>query len=499
MTTTKRLMLVIMAMVMVFASIVPAMAATNGTITISNPSDVDYKVYLMFELESYNKTSGTYAYTITDDWKAFVTEGYGKNYFTLDGDYVTWTEAAEKADLPTVAQEALKYAEENSITPTATLPDGNNSYAATGLTLGYYLVDSSLGVLCGLTTADPDAIISEKNDVPKVEKELLIDVNGNGVADTGEVWDDENNGEIGDTVSYHSIITVKPGAENYVLHDKMDAGLTLDKESVKVEVVTLDANGDINTVAEELVKDTDWTIAFDVPSVHLNVTGVCTFELALTKSYLNGITEDTYVAVSYTATINENAEIAPEENVNRTRLEYGNGYFTEESKTETYVFMFDLIKTDSDNVVINGAEFELYDAREGGNKIPLVAIDGKIKYRVATAEEAEAEGFKSAVIEAGDVYVQGLAGKVYWLEEIAAPAGYNALEGRIKVDLTEGNLVATVTGGVWQSGGVHVVNETGALLPSTGGIGTTIFYIIGGILVVGAFVLLVAKKRMNRA
>ena len=161
--------------------------------------------------------------------------------------------------------------------------------------------------------------------------------------------------------------------------------------------------------------------------------------------------------------------------------------------------MFDIIKTDSSKKVLTGAKFELYDAVTGGSKIDLVKVSDGV-YRVATATEKSTEGFTSAVIEAGKATVKGLdANTIYWLEETEAPAGYNKLASRVRVEIEEANLTTTMTGDTWATGngGVQITNQAGTELPSTGGMGTTIFYVLGSILAVGAIVLLVTKKRMS--
>ena len=161
--------------------------------------------------------------------------------------------------------------------------------------------------------------------------------------------------------------------------------------------------------------------------------------------------------------------------------------------------MFDIIKTDSSMKVLNGAKFELYDAQTAGNKIDLVKVSDGV-YRVATATEKNAEGFTSAVIEAGKATVKGLdANTTYWLEETEAPAGYNKLAGRVEVKIENSNLTTNMTGDTWatDNGGVQITNKTGTELPSTGGMGTTLFYTLGSILVLGAGILLVTKKRMS--
>ena len=112
--------------------------------------------------------------------------------------------------------------------------------------------------------------------------------------------------------------------------------------------------------------------------------------------------------------------------------------------------MFDIIKTDSNGKVLNGAKLELYDAPTGGNKIALVK-ETNGDYHVATDAEKKKEEFTPDVIEAGKVTVKGLdANTPYWLEETEAPAGYNKLSGRVKVEIANSNLTTTMTGNTWK-------------------------------------------------
>ena len=483
----KKFASLLLALVMVFALATTAFAAgTNGTITISNPVDGQiYKAYLMFELESYNIEAGAYSYKITSDWREFVTTGAGKDYFSIDDqDYVTLKTGMNVADdseaAATIAKAAVVYAASKKLTPAATLTK-DGSYTANGLTLGYYVVDSSLGALCGLTTTNSSATIREKNEVPVPDKTVK--------EDSDNTWNDSNTAQIGDTVEFQTVIHAKKGAQNYKLHDQMEAGLTLNQNSITVKV------GET-----ALIKGTDYTVAFDVACKDKNgVDATCDFEITFSNNYLSTITADTDIVVTYTAVLNENAEIADATNDNDTVLDYGDDNRSEWDKTTTKTFMFDIIKTDSNMKVLNGAKFELYDAQTAGNKIDLVKVSDGI-YRVATATEKGAEGFTSAVIEAGKATVKGLdADTTYWLKETEAPAGYNKLAGRVEVKIENTNLTTTMTGDTWAqgNGGVQITNNSGALLPSTGGMGTTIFYVLGSVLVLGAVVLLVTKKRMS--
>ena len=278
----KKFASLLLALVMVFALATTAFAAgTNGTITISNPVDGQiYKAYLMFELESYNIEAGAYSYKITSDWREFVTTGAGKDYFSIDDqDYVTLKTGMNVADdseaAATIAKAAVVYAASKKLTPAATLTK-DGSYTANGLTLGYYVVDSSLGALCGLTTTKSSATIREKNEVPVPDKTVKEDSNNN--------WYDSNTAQIGDTVEFKTVIHAKKGAQNYKLHDQMEAGLTLNQNSITVKV------GET-----ALTKDTDYTVAFDVACKDKNgADATCDFEITFSDNYLSTIT------VSYT-------------------------------------------------------------------------------------------------------------------------------------------------------------------------------------------------------
>lgn len=464
----KKFASVLLALVMVLAmSITTFAAGETGSITIDNAVvGQTYTIYEILKLESYNKDSGAYAYKAADTWSDFInSEGIKDVYVSVDNQgYVTWREGANSAEFAKLAQ---KYANDNGLRNQGTIEATSTTVTFSNLELGYYLVDSSLGTLCSLDTTNPDVIIKEKNEAPTIDKTVEEDSTGN--------YGDENDADIGQTVNFKTIVHAKKGAQNYVVHDKMSQGLTLDENSIAVVNAT---------------KDSDYTVEF-------NTTDSCTFEISFTQSYLDKITEDTDIIITYSAVLNENAVISTDANTNDAKLDYGDSNSTEWDQTKTYTYKFELVKTDKDNKVITGAKFELYDAKTGGNKIALVKEENGT-YRVATNDEKEAEDFTSAVIEAGQVTIKGLDGDTsYYLEETEAPAGYNKLAERFEVQIQKTNLDATVTSGIWSEGGAHVINQSGSELPSTGGMGTTIFYVLGGILVLGAAVLLITRRRMS--
>lgn len=463
----RTILTLFVALAMALALSLPAFAASgtndnSGSITINNavPGQT-YNIYQVLVLESYDTDKNAYAYKANSDWENWLKTQ--ASYVSIDEQgYVTWVEGA---DVVAFAKAALARAEANNIAATRTETATSTTVTFSSLSLGYYLVDSSLGTLCSLDTTSPSVIMEEKNEPPTVEKEVQEDSTSN--------WDDENTAQIGDTVNFKTTITIKPGAQDYVLHDEMSEGLTLNPDSI---ALTLN----------------DTPLKPDYYNVHTsNLGDQCDFHITFTQFYLDTITEDTEVVVTYSAILNEKAVISNDANTNKTKLDYSENNETTWDETKTYTFLFDIVKTGEDNIILDGAKFKLYDSETGGNEIPVVKISDGV-YRLAKAGE---DGVEMETYN-GQIEVRGLdANTTYWLQETKAPNGYNKLPGRVEVKIEGNNLNATVENGTWVDGGVHVVNKTGSLLPSTGGMGTTLFYIGGGALVVLAIVLLVIKKR----
>jgi len=471
--TFKKLFAALLAATLVLAMAVPAFAETNatkGSITIDGTvSGETYTIYRMFKLDSYNAESNTYSYTVESAWENFFKTGAGRNYITLDGqNHPTWT-AADENDSTTVAafaKAALDWAKVKGITGTAETATGD-TVNFSGLDLGYYLVDSSLGALCGLNTTNPNATIKEKNEKPEIKKEVQTS--------TGD-WGDKNNAKIGDTVEYKVEITVADGAQTYTVTDTMSTGLTFNSGSLKV-------------TANDVVT-TDYTLT---PTTN-------GFTLVLPETYVSTLTKGTTIMVTYNATLNKDAVIDGDGNTNEVKLGYGNHQNTVPSKVTTKSYQFDLVKVDgTTNKLLNGAEFKLYETKDSDTALRFVKnADGS--YRVALNTE-NGENVTDTIVVNGKVHISGLDKVNYWLEETRAPDGYNKLTERQEVELSKGSQNATLEAGAtaWAegNGGVVVKNNAGTVLPSTGGMGTTLFYVIGGGLMVAAVVLLVTKKRME--
>lgn len=471
----KKLIGVLLALVMAFSMSAAVFAASgtnndSGSITISNAKDGHtYNAYQILVLESYDTDAKAYSYKANSAWKAWLETQTA--YISIDAQgYVTWVDGADAAAF---AKAALAYAKENKIQPAATKTADSTTVAFTGLDLGYYLIDTTMGTLCSLDTTTPNVEMYEKNEQPPVKKEVK--------EDSTENWGEENTAEIGDTVEFRTTITAKAGAEGYVLHDVMTAGLTLNPDSIKIDGLTKgqDANtGDYHVVTPGLNDE-------------------CTFEVVFHQSYLESITKDTDIVVTYSAVVNENALIYDGANTNKTKLQFGEDSRDETiwDETKTYTFKVDVVKTDDNNVVLDSAQFKLYDAMTGGNEIPLAKVSDGV-YRLAKDGES---GVAYITTVNGQLEIRGFdANTNYYLEETKAPDGYHKLAERVEIAVKEANLEAEFNqDGTYKDGGVHVINKAGDLLPSTGGMGTTLFYVIGIVLVAGAAVLLIARKRMN--
>ena len=269
----------------------------------------------------------------------------------------------------------------------------------------------------------------------------------------------------------------------------MTTGLTFNKDSVKIEGLT---------------KGTDYTVVTE------NLGDGCTFHVVFAQAYLDTITGDTTLTVEYSAVLNDNA-VAAKPETNKAQLTWGDNSHTEWVPTETYTWKIDVYKytvvkateggaADAEKALAD-AQFVLYKTVNNVKYYAVVDANNKITgwttEGVKPKENADESKTYASVFTtpaSGKFTITGLDSDTYYLEEIVAPAGYNLLKDPITV--TVGNNGA-VSYGNSSTGEVKVLNNTGTELPSTGGIGTTIFYVLGGVLMAGAFVLLVVRKRMR--
>lgn len=466
----------------------------NGKITINNaiPGQT-YKIYKILDLESYNATTRNYAYKATTAWESFINGNDIKGvYVTIKDGYVTWKDNANAAEF---AKKALAYA--NPQNPIINSDDSQVASAAaegattstvtfSGLSLGYYLVDSSAGALCSLDTTAKDVTIQEKNGVPSVEKKVQEDSKEREV----NIWFDSNTADIGQTVNFQTTIKVQPGAQNYVLHDKMSDGLTFDS----IKSITKKNGTAIEATNYTLKKSTDSS-----PSI----TDGCTFEIEFTQPFCNTLGSNDQIIVTYSATLNENAVIAGDGNKNTTKLTYGDSSKTTPSTTTTKTFELPVFKYTGTDTPLKDAKFELKRNNEETaialiKKTPVAgeAYTGDI-YRVAKTGES---GTVTTVTtpDSGKFTIQGLDADTYYLTETKQPDGYNKLSAPIKIVISEEGKI-TVNDVALTGTEVKVQNNTGTILPTTGGNGTSLIYFLGAVLALVSGVVLITKQRMKNS
>lgn len=518
MKNMKKLAGLMLALIMALALTVPAFAAQEkGTITIKNAAVGDsYKLVYLFDV--------TYA---ADNEEAFSYSGNVpealKDYFAKDDTTgaITATDKAKDTtnpkDLSSEAVAAItEWAQGQTGVETKEATSGTVTFE--NLTPGYYVVVSSnsAGAAISVTTTHPNAEIIAKNQEPGgIEKKAVA-----GVTTVG----DAKSAQIGDVVDFEITYTTAnyDGDEQiveYYVNDDMPDGFDLVADSIKVYVGPTDGT-------DYTTPTTNYVITYPSSSDPDDFKVTIDWTKADgTSAYPNPYS----IKVTYKAKMNENAVIDGAGNTNTAEVTHKNvgkdqpepGKETDKATETVYTYALAIKKIDEEQNPLAGAVFNL----KNGNETVKVVGYGNGVYKV------DPNGSENIVSpETGVIIVTGVENISYTLEEITPPDGYNKLEGPV-TDITpvvigkeitatnttkyldaEGNIVAEETESTVtvveitdldeliekMATGIHeVINYTGSLLPDTGGIGTTIFYTVGGILVVGAAILLVTRKRMK--
>ena len=467
----KKLASLLLALVMVCALATTAFAAgETGSITVDNPvADTTYTAYKIFDV-TYNSDQSAYSYTIdsTSHWfgtvQTYADEaGSGLTLTQVNGSTTYNVSTTADFSAPKFA-DALKADVAGKTGGIVLTAQADGTVSATGLDLGYYFVTSTSGALCNLTTTDPDATIHDKNDVP-FEKE-----GDKGSADIGETVNYTITGKVPDYTGFKTY--------TYEITDTMSEGLTFNKD-VKVTIGGTDVTSACTVTYDVGGNANKFTVSIPV------------------KNYTIGAE----IKVTYSAVVNEKA-IAKIE-TNKAELKYSNNPTNSTSTTttpsDTKVYsskiVIDKYEDGSADKKLAGAEFVLYKEVTTGEGVEAVTTKLYYKWNDTAKKVEWVENKADATVKTTDnngaASFDGIANGTYYLEEIEAPAGYNQLKEPVKVTVSGGDTVAELT--VTQP----VANSTGTELPSTGGMGTTLFYTLGAILVLGAGVLLVTKKRMS--
>ncbi len=483
MKRTGKLLSIVLAVVLVLSSSIMAFAADNdqtGTITINSATNVSvdgkvFNAYRILEAEAVDVTdlSKGVVYTIPAELQSFYDGKFGGDDGVATVAEITDGLNAMDADaLQAFSVDALAAAKTAGIAPeTATGADG--SAILSDIPFGYYVIEdaSSASPVSALMLQTTSATVTIKADKPSIIKKIDGDTDAD---DQTQGAVDYNTAKVGETVPYvlTSAVPAMTGYETYeyTVTDTFSAGLTY--------------NGDVKvTIGGEEVSD--YTVTYE--------------NQVLTISFadLTGYTAGDEIVINYTATVNENAVKGVEGNPNTVVLEYSDNpqdaESTETTPEDTVItYLIDLVvnKTDASSNALEGAKFELYN----GSTLVATGVSGDDGIVVFAYEDGYSAGLKD--------------GETYTLKETEAPAGYNEAEDitfTVSFEAptadaeaqwsTINNVVNLNEAG--DAFEITVVNQTGGLLPSTGGIGTTIFYIVGALLVIGAAIYLISKKRMS--
>lgn len=466
----KKIAAIMFAFMMVVSMSCNVKAAGTGKITIDNAKNGEtYTIYQVLTLESSDVGKGLYSYIpVNDAWKAYFKTEEGKKYMTVDDNGYVTTKYTE-TNAQELAQALIKQAKTINYNPQSITADKDGTIEFTGLALGYYVVDTTAGTLCGLNTANPEVTIEDKNKKPTVEKKIV----------EGDQLADKNSANIGDAVNFKTTITAQAGAKKYVLHDTMSGSLTFNDDVV----VTYNGN---------VLNDSD-----DYTVTKPGADG-CTFDVTFKDSFLNKLGANDKIEVTYSATVNDNA-VVKDPMTNKTHLTYGDkNTETNKPETTTKTFGIPVFKYTNVNTPLAGAEFIL-------STDPNCVDDTKnLKFTKNTEGKYRYDKTGSTTLtsldkgrDKGRIDVEGLKAGTYYLKETKAPDGYNLLKKPVTITIdSEGKIYVDGSGEV-NNGDVRVQNNSGTLLPNTGGVGTTMIYLIGGVLVLGSGVVLATKRRVK--
>jgi fimbrial isopeptide formation D2 family protein/LPXTG-motif cell wall-anchored protein len=485
MNRIKKLIVGFLVSAMVLGMAITAYAA-GGTITVENAiAGQTYDVYRVFDFVPANeakaedggiyklasKFSGLPSYVYDDgDGTSVAMETFFK---VGDNDILDTSGLTSEDEAKVFGKAVLAYAKANGIANDGSTEASEDGVATISVSeYGYYVVDSSLGSAVSVNTTTPNAGIREKNSVPEIKKAVKDATN------SATVYSDKtgNDAQIGDTVEFVIEADLKIGGKDYAIVDTLTPGLTL------------------VDVQESDVTFSDASVAFSIDNAYVDENGNKGFKI----TFEGEPKSNTKATVTYKAVVNKDAVIASEENINEAFLIYGNGTETTHVTTKTLTYPLQIKKIargDADEKVLAGAEFKVYRELD----------QAQIKFtKISDTEyKVDPDGSVDAVVTVADapLTILGLNAENYVLEETKAPQGYNLLESSVTLGNNEIKHAQTVTVSTTSKTGAVQVEKiedgTGLVLPSTGGIGTTIFYIIGGILVVAGIAYFIVRRKAD--
>lgn len=488
----RKLLSLVLAMVMVLAMAVPSFAQTiagtssdNASITISNASKGEtYSIYKLFDATVTGTAGGSIAYTgnIPDALSTYFEKDSAGN--------ITATAAAEEnGEMSEELRSALANWAKGETATQSAVSDGSQ-LVFSGLDYGYYVVTTSQGEqTITVTSTNPDAAIVDKNETLPTEPE-------EGEVKTSSAGD--NGVYIGETVTY----TINFNTTNYIGSGE-DAEKVL---SYTIEDTLPDFLKNV-TVTKITIDGEEYKVNDAVPQFSNKKITIPWVDKDEKSLYDNGAA----IVITYTAVVTDEAVIAGEGNKNEVTITWetedgeGEGSITGEETISTYAIA--IKKVDQNGQNLPEAKFSVKGITvNGSNGVYVVTGSG--------------DSLNTGALECdsnGELVIKGVQAGTYEVTEEVAPDGYNKLTASMNVvaektsetttsitqyldedgNVTseETNVEVTYQNNNLKADALIVVNKTGAMLPSTGGIGTTIFYAAGIVLMAGAVFFVVRRKR----
>lgn len=524
MKATKKIVALVLTVIMVMSLMSTAFAADGEySITINNKlNDHTYEAYQIFagdlaKAAENDAAPGTNAVLSNIRWGTGVTcpaDGIviGKD---ADNNEIKSTNAAEVAEALADKDNSLTLdALLAALTLTnvkATSTDKGDTYVIENLDPGYYLVKDQNGSLNGdhdaytsyIIEVVENSTVNPKSAFPSVDKQVW-DETGDAEEKATNGWGETADHAINESFQFKLIATLPEDADfgkydkyKVVFTDTMSDGITFESiASVTVDGITLN-NTQYECTATAGKAGGSWTLTI----ANVKVDGV-------------NLNNGAIIEVVYNAHLNKDAVIGDQDdNKNTVYLEYSNNPNangendlgkTPEDTVWVFTYMMKNTKTDGDGAKLADAVFAIKNA-EG--KYYGGVVNGVVTWVTSENPVNDDNVYKVTSNENGDFSVVGLDVGTYILTEIVTPAGFNtcadvevvisAVHEELNKD--EAKTTITMTKDKEQATEIIVINQAGSTLPETGGIGTTIFYAIGGLLVLAAVVLLVTKKRMADA
>lgn len=502
-----KLLGIVLIIALVMSMGTAAFAVDDGSIKVTNATKGQtYEAFLVFPASVTNPDDLSDGVTYTATAAQVAVSGFDTYFDKIANDAGGYTiskkSTAQDNDVINWVKTNIESLKQGSAIPGTVADDDTVTFA--NLAYGYYYITSSLGTLVTIDTAGKNIEVVDKNESTPTgpDKEITGEDN---VIDSSLDQTDVNLTENDTSVGSVEAFTITFNATNWVQAKETNNAGTGDADAKKKALVWhfkdtpvgLDIDANSVTVTVNAGTDGEQDITATITNKAVNAsTGILTFDIP----WVNADEEFLYetqtagsalipVTVTYTATVTAAAATAPAPNTVEVKYDRDDEQDVElgDDTTTTYTYKFLLKKVDENSAALDGAEFQLF---YGDQEAPLTftMVDGKYRY--------DPEGTVTNIAPTGDdasAEVIGLDNATYTLKEVVVPAGYNKAEdkevsGLVKEDGQSEASATTIT----------VENNKGTVLPSTGGIGTTIFYVVGSILVVAAGVLLITKKRMSR-